>query len=978
MSAYGNYADSPDQITKEGQDITVKFKRVGDGTGVISWNIPNPVAGCSTTNQAYDGIVITVASKPSNYISTSPKDSVYYNGDVTLDLDLNAGDSLDYAKVLGAFYHDKETTSLIVTDVKDKTPYYISAYAVDAVGRYHREGVHAYSLPTGEHELNAGESQKPAYHDILIDLPIGEIFNVNMETGLNTGQMYTFTVKYNNKKYDFSIDGSDAITYAQLIDTLNKRFFELEEFDSGVSYPNTGTYFYNDVTHKLKLWDGESYSDIEFIPSANDPSFPIIDTYWFNDETVTLNLYTIDGWVEQDLIVSKYDPTNPACGALWFDGVTVYKWDGTIWLQMDTYITNRNPLLPPELSCNWYWYDTASSEFFNWSEKYKRWESVDVIYSHKDLENITNNDYWYSNVTEKASVFNGVDWNQLVNIRYEERNSEGNLDTPAPLHYWFIPSEQALYRRDSANTMWVLLNVIISDNDPTNRVSGQLWWDSVNDILYKWDTQSNNWLEMIDFFQTDTDPAKPPKVSENSAWYNPDTNNVTVLLNSECVDKDFISYPSNPMQPDNGDLWYNPTTKLLYEWNDIEWDSVQPIVDDNDPFFVAEDVLWLDTTDTRLYVWGGGDGWLPLTLSLVDVTPAKGTLWFNTPLDSLKMWNGIEWEDAKSLIFVHLVEPNEATRRARLRFETRATGCDQHIEVLSNKETIISQLTNTVLYGIPERGASALLGAPMYTQLGVGTDGSPDERRAMHESIRTMLGYPSVQVELTKRQLDECIDNGLLVLRKKSSFGYRRGFFFLDVRPNQQIYVMTNKCVGFNKIVKVNDAHRMRAGFMRGAYGGVDIFGYAALKQMYTLGTFDLLSFHLVSSYIEELRKMFADHLTFKFDENTRELSFYHRFYVNERILLDAYIERTEQDILNDREVKSWLKRWCVAEAKMMLSQVRGKFQVLPGPNGSTTLNAQEMITQSENERAELLQEIEDLSMQNLTEVGLGAHFVLG
>ena len=142
MGVFDKFADAPNQIKKEGQEITIRFQRTGPTTGRISWNIPPPAAGCSKDgSQAYDGIVLTVNSKASNYLSNAPKNAVFYTGDATGDADLHAGDKLDGALVVGAFYNDKTTTYLDVNDILPKTPYYVSGYAVDAQGRYHREGV---------------------------------------------------------------------------------------------------------------------------------------------------------------------------------------------------------------------------------------------------------------------------------------------------------------------------------------------------------------------------------------------------------------------------------------------------------------------------------------------------------------------------------------------------------------------------------------------------------------------------------------------------------------------------------------------------------------------------------------------------------------------------------------------------------------------------------------------------------------------
>jgi hypothetical protein len=126
------------------------------------------------------------------------------------------------------------------------------------------------------------------------------------------------------------------------------------------------------------------------------------------------------------------------------------------------------------------------------------------------------------------------------------------------------------------------------------------------------------------------------------------------------------------------------------------------------------------------------------------------------------------------------------------------------------------------------------------------------------------------------------------------------------------------------------------------------------------------------------MQMLFADHLTYNFIEEKRELHLYHAVYTNERILIDAFIEKPEQWLFTNRDTRSWIKKWAVAESKMMLSQIRGKFQTLPGPNGSTTLNSQELITQAETEKAELIQELEDPGMQNLEQVGGAGHFIMG
>jgi hypothetical protein len=133
-----------------------------------------------------------------------------------------------------------------------------------------------------------------------------------------------------------------------------------------------------------------------------------------------------------------------------------------------------------------------------------------------------------------------------------------------------------------------------------------------------------------------------------------------------------------------------------------------------------------------------------------------------------------------------------------------------------------------------------------------------------------------------------------------------------------------------------------------------------------------------VASYIEELETLFATKITYSWYEYNRELKVQQIIPGNERVLVDATFERTEQDLMTDRQTNLWLQRWAVAEAKQILSQIRGKFQTLPGPSGSTTLNSQELITQAETEKQELRLMLTDWSMQNLHEYGAAPMLIIG
>lgn len=999
MAIYDKFADTPRRLVLEGQDISVNLIRNGDGTATIEWNLPR-LGSEKLEDLIYDGIVITVSNKPADFISTSPKNGTYYEADPTFDVDLHSGDKISIARVVGAFYHDRETTSLTVTDVKDKTPYYVSAYAVDQVGNYHREGVHAYSLATMRDEELKTTDEKPAFHDFQVDTPKG--VSLKTKTGLDTATQYNLKITVNGDCHEFTdLLGSNMQTYEDMASTINHRFKMLADPLLGPLFPNEGKYQVDLENNKVFLWDGEKNIEQTSIFLDADPTTPVLDTYWYKSSTQELRVRETDDWVlVSNIIKFPTDPSDPEDNAIWFNKMLTsageldtvnsiaWRWENGTWCKLPTIIQTRSPLLAPLLTSGDYWYDENNGTVFKFNPETKKWDEVDPIVWDADPDTISDEDYWYNSTSELVFVRNNSgNWNELNNIRFAERNSDDDLDHPVANHYWFIPSEQRLFQRDAANTIWNEINVIISAFDPVDRESCNLWWNDDTDVLKIWDAVNNTWNEVNSFTLSETDPNTPATLKDNTIWYNPETEIMQKITGTNCVDVSFIESKYDPVNPPVGVVWEDTDDEKWFIWDGASFVEIDVTISENDPYEVSEGVFWYDLVNNDLFNRESGS-WVETEFSTESLAPDKNTFFYDTINDKLLQWNGNIWEEScgvaevelkfnREVCFNDLPDVNtdlfspfndfDKYGRDIIRFKTCEVGCDQRIEV-DNFSTVLTKLNKPIIRFSPATGRSENEGGPTYREIGAGDDGTPDERRRLQDQIRVAMGSLGVQVELTKQQLDECIDNALLMIRKYSSYAYEHVLFFMDVFPNQQKYLLTDKCVGFNKVIAIHACHRMRTGFLgasHGTFGGYDIFGYAALQQLYTLGTFDMLSYHMVSSYLEDLQYLFADQLVYTFYEDTRVLDFHQIFYNYEKLLLDAYIEVPEQKIFNNRYVSLWLKKWAISEAKMILSQVRGKYQSLPGPNGSTVLNSQELITQAENEKAELREELFDRSMQD-------------
>ena len=67
---------------------------------------------------------------------------------------------------------------------------------------------------------------------------------------------------------------------------------------------------------------------------------------------------------------------------------------------------------------------------------------------------------------------------------------------------------------------------------------------------------------------------------------------------------------------------------------------------------------------------------------------------------------------------------------------------------------------------------------------------------------------------------------------------------------------------------------------------------------------------------------------------------------------------------------KQWIRRFALAVAKEMLGQIRGKFQTVPIPGESVTLNHSELISQSKEEQDKLREELKAI-LEKMTYVSL-------
>lgn len=978
MSTFDIRQDAPGILRTESLQVSINFTRTSDTTARISWNIPIPAAGCAAGTQAYCGIVVTVDTRPVT-ASTTPTHGASYLGDPTTSLQLHAGDRIGTALVVGAFYQDRDTTFFDVSGLEAGKTYYVSGFPCDCQLQYFQEGVHAYSKDLtvqGSNDtsgtqvviLNEGSSPSGVLGTDSTGLDLQSVYDVTLHLGLvpkPNRPLLPQECELVPPKYTLTLSGADGQTYDDLVATLNTQIALLETPTQGTTPPQANTYVVKN--QKLYRWTGFTHEEVTGVVwQGTDPSTSVDGTYWYNPSTAVLKIRTAGAWVTQPYITYSYDPADPQCDiTLWVNGSLAYRWNGTTWIAQTVYNQTTDPSLV-FTECGSYWYNTQTEYLYKWLDTTHQWASVDAIQFATDPTLVPNGTYWYNETANTLMLRTLGAWAATTGVQY----SATAPSVPVANMVWFNNSTLELNIRNGANTAWVDTPFLSYPTDPTQPASGELWWEQVDMdtvVLHMWNVAASQWETVTSFMQAAADPYATPVMTQGTVWIN---NGVVMEWDNSCfVPVEAVVSATDPRNVADGVVWYNPTTGTFGIRDTGAWDPLTVTSTTQDPATLALNTFWYNTSLDTLQSWNGL-AWVLVAFSTTDVVIATGALWLNTASGVIYEWSGTEWVLHTPLATVSM-------------------NCFNNIEFKHNKQgslsfmriedgNLFSSLSATVRYDSPVPGQDGVSDIPSYAEPGIGTDLSSDERNKLANEIRYALGYPVVDVEAAPEQIDLAITIALSELRARTSVAYKHGYFFMRTESENQRYLLTNKVAGMNKIVSVLSVQRLMSSFLSSAHGA-GVYGQIVLQHLYNMGNFDILSYHLMAEYIKTLEIMFAGRLTFNWDEHKRELFIHNRFPFAERmVLIEAMVERTEQDLLTDRWCKEWLRRYATAKVKEMLASVRGKFSTLPGAGGSVTLNASDLKMQAEAEIAACLQEIDDFVVDRPEEVGYTSAFVFG
>lgn len=964
MSVFDTYSDSPFQIKNEGQEITVNVARTSPTTLQVSWNLP-AIVQCGQ-NGAYNGALITVDQTPTSQ-SKLPVDGTIYSPDATADPNLNAGDRIGSALVIGAFYNDTTTCSFDISDAPDNIPFYVSLHAVDAEYRYHTAGVHSYSLQFGK---DTHEKPTSGYHEIKLGTPStpdhwsGVTYTTS--TNLNPSSTYNITVFSDKKEhgYHLSVIGSTVPTYGTLLDSLNLQVInDLNPITTeNNEFPGTGYYWYDSANRVVNLWDTTKNVNQFAIILGQDPINASNGKLWYDSTSKDLYQYAVDtGWTQTDYYAYPHDPRQPFCDDYWYrESIdTMYRWSGVIWETVPFDHQVIDPTLPDLVNCASYWFD--GTNLYHRDDSSCIWDEVPYVAYDTDFAHPTEGMLWVDTVTKQLSQWTNGVWMAIPTF-----TTLPKMPTDGCVYLNPVDFSVQFY---STAAGWVSFPDLPLPYDPTTPPEGTIW--KQGSLFFIWDILSATWVQ-LDVTTSATDPTCPHEVDQGTVWYDG-------VLFSKYVGTSWCDITprviTSEVKPQSiaSMIWYNTQNNTWQQLANGMMSSVTPITAAFAPADIQIGQLWYNPTTNQLWSWNGS-GWNTIPVNTTPFVLNVGTVWYNTSTKALMQWNGKAWIPIEPNIIFSLSHVGSF-------LVTSTTKGSRSYAVVDFKtqDSLMNSvaLATGVHFMHPKKGTDPVSTVPSYMELGVGTDGSADERRNLVSQLKSLLGYPIIEVELTKEQIDVAIDNALMELRYKSGLGYKRGVFFLDVEPHLQHYILSDATVGFNKIVDVLYLYRMTSAYL-GTGIGAGIYGQIAIQQLYTYGKFDLVSYHLVAGYIELMKQLFATEVQFSWDEYSRKLSIYKDFFIRERVLVDAVVEKTEQELLVDRWSAKWIQKYALAQCRLILADIRGKYTTIVAAGGTVTLNASDLRATAEREMQECQDEIDNYIVSNKEDWGVGSDFIIG
>ena len=214
-----------------------------------------------------------------------------------------------------------------------------------------------------------------------------------------------------------------------------------------------------------------------------------------------------------------------------------------------------------------------------------------------------------------------------------------------------------------------------------------------------------------------------------------------------------------------------------------------------------------------------------------------------------------------------------------------------------------------------------------------------------------MLGFPIVRVELTEFQIKQCVQEAVSKLNYHAPL-WSLQYASFDASAGQKIYE-----IPLYMLHNLENVIYRKTLLTIAAQAGTLEFDFFIkyFQDNFLFGDMQVGEFYLLQQTLEMYRKILSQDGGFNI-VGGKYLQIYPSPAITpERVILEyrAFDSNTIQPAY-----LNWAQRYALAVAKGVLGQIRGKFNSVPSPAGGAALNGQQLLSESQQEKQALIDEL--------------------
>ena len=245
-------------------------------------------------------------------------------------------------------------------------------------------------------------------------------------------------------------------------------------------------------------------------------------------------------------------------------------------------------------------------------------------------------------------------------------------------------------------------------------------------------------------------------------------------------------------------------------------------------------------------------------------------------------------------------------------------------------------------------------------------------RSKLIRDIETMLGGELIDVETGARSYDLAVELALDYYRQRSHNAVEESYLFINLTAKTNDYILPNEVIDVRKVFR--KSFGVAAGSDQ-SVSTIDPFDMAFTNMFYLQDPANggMATYDLYAQNIETAGRLFGLEYVHNWNETTKRLKLMRYVRADEEVVCWVYNYIPDEQLLTNTFAKPWIRRYALAQSKMMLGQAYAKFGNLAGPQGGISMNGSELKAEAQTE----LQELED-QLKKYADGGQPLGFIMG